>query len=244
MSSHVPIKAAERIARRIVQDIADGGHAAGDVLPSEAEMMRAYQVSRGSLREALRLLETQGLVFMKSGPSGGPVVGRPDPFYFGRMATLFFRLDGATYDDVAHALAYVDGLIVRLAAERRDPRCAVELLSALSVESCELAAKSATSDAVDKMKDVHRTLARLCGNPILALMSDALGSIFREHIVAVSDAAGILPHSHHDHVRIAELVIKGDADEAEKLAAEHIHRLVDFHRTQVPGIFSQPVRWT
>lgn len=61
-------KAAERTAQRIVQDIAERDLAAGDRLAPEATMLKTYKVSRGTLREALRLLEVQGLVVMKSGP--------------------------------------------------------------------------------------------------------------------------------------------------------------------------------
>lgn len=239
-----PIKAAEMTARRIIQEISDRALQPGDVLAPEAEMVRTYQVSRGTLREALRLLETQGLVFMKSGPSGGPVVGKADPFYLGRIATLFFRLAGGTYEDVAATLLLIEPLVARLAAERRDPEAAPRLMTALVAESCELAVLSTPpTPAMRKMNDLHLVLSSLCGNPILSLLSDALGSIFMEHIVAVSDSTGVLPHSHGDHVRIAEAVIKGDGAAAAACAEAHMRRLIDFHREQLPGVFAQPVRW-
>jgi len=239
-----PIKAAERTARRIIQSITDRELAPGAMLESEAEMLRNLNVSRGTLREALRLLEAQGLVFMKSGPSGGPIVGEADPFYLGRMATLFFRLAGATYNDIGEALLIIDPLVAKLAAERSVPGMAGELMSAIAAESCKLIAQSGpASDAVITMKDVHRTLSLMCGNPVLGLLSDSLGSIFAEHIVAVSDATSILGHSHDDHIHIAESVIRGDGEAAFLRAQAHLQRLIDFHRSQVPGIFTQPVRW-
>lgn len=239
-----PIKTAERTARRIVQDIADGGYTPGDVLQSELEMLKHYDISRGTLREALRLLETQGLVFMRSGPSGGPVVGAPDAFYLGRMATLYFRLAGATYNDITDALLVIEPMIARLAAQQKHPKAAEELMAALAVESCELTATSSPpQNAVLKLQGFHAVLSRLCGNQVLALIADAIGSIVSEHIVVASNAAPIISHSHDDHVRLAEAVIKGDADEAARLAYDHLKMLMDFHRSQVPGIFAQPVQW-
>jgi DNA-binding FadR family transcriptional regulator len=240
-----PIKAAERTARRIVQDIADGGFRPGDVLASEAEMLGNYQISRGTLREALRLLETLGLVAMKSGPSGGPVVGVADPFYLGRASTLFFRLAGATYDDIADALLAIEPLIAKLAAERHDPQAASRLMASLASESCELTSTLSEShrNAAETLTDFHGSMGQLCGNPVLGLMASALGSIFLKHIVQVGDATPILRQSHEDHLHIAESIINGDGDQAWSRARSHMQRLIDFHRGQVPGIFAQPVQW-
>jgi DNA-binding GntR family transcriptional regulator len=55
-------------------------------------MLRRYQVARASLREALRILETHGLIRIKPGPGGGPVVSNGSTADFGRMATLFFQV--------------------------------------------------------------------------------------------------------------------------------------------------------
>ncbi|HWB70332.1 MAG TPA: GntR family transcriptional regulator, partial [Solirubrobacterales bacterium] len=50
----------------------------GEMLPPEHVLLEELQVGRGTLREALRLLELQGIISMKAGPRGGPVVSRPD----------------------------------------------------------------------------------------------------------------------------------------------------------------------
>ncbi len=70
-----PLKTAESVARDIVNDIVASGLGEGDVLASEAKMVEQYAVSRESLREGLRLLEAQGLIRIRRGPGGGPVVG-------------------------------------------------------------------------------------------------------------------------------------------------------------------------
>ena len=70
------VKASERVAQEIVRDIVRRGLETGDRLPLEAAMVEEYGVSRTSLREALRLLEVQGLISLKPGPGGGP--GRRD----------------------------------------------------------------------------------------------------------------------------------------------------------------------
>ena len=88
------LKTSESVARDIVHDIVSGGLRTGDRLEPEALMLEQYGVSRESLREGLRLLEAQGLISIRRGPGGGPIVGRVDPANFGRMSTLFYHLVG------------------------------------------------------------------------------------------------------------------------------------------------------
>src|SRR4029077_8746492 len=90
-------KTSERVALEIVHDIVAQGVRAGDRLPLEAEMVEQYQVSRASLREALRLLEVQGLIRLKAGPGGGTVVGSVEAANLARTATLYFHLGASTY---------------------------------------------------------------------------------------------------------------------------------------------------
>ena len=80
------------VARLIAKDIADRGLQPGSVLPAEHLMVKQYGVGRTSVREALRLLETQGLVIMRQGTGGGPVVGAPDGSYFGPTLTMYLQI--------------------------------------------------------------------------------------------------------------------------------------------------------
>ncbi len=89
-------KTAETVARRVVQTIVSGGLTAGDKLPREAEMVEHCGVGRETLREALRLLETQGLITLRRGPGGGPVVASADAVNLGRISTLYYQMTGAT----------------------------------------------------------------------------------------------------------------------------------------------------
>ena len=91
-------------------------------------MVEEYGVSRTSLREALRLLEVQGLISLKPGPGGGPVVGTVEPAHLARTAALYFHLGAATYADVMRTQVLMESNCARLAAlnpDRRRPDGAV-----------------------------------------------------------------------------------------------------------------------
>ena len=67
-------------------------------------MLEEYGLSRESLREGLRLLEVQGLITIRRGPGGGPIVGHLDPASLGRTSTLYYHLAGATYRGAARGV--------------------------------------------------------------------------------------------------------------------------------------------
>src|SRR4051812_32786766 len=80
-SAHKPFRApraGELVARHIRHRILRGQLKEGERLPPEAELTKAFQVSRPTLREAISVLESEGLVVMKRGAKGGIIVHRPD----------------------------------------------------------------------------------------------------------------------------------------------------------------------
>lgn len=78
-------KISEVLAREIVRGVAN--LAPGTMLPAEAKLIERYQVGRASLREALHLLEIQGLIIIRPGPGGSPMVAQVDCSHFGRIAS-------------------------------------------------------------------------------------------------------------------------------------------------------------
>ena len=101
-------KVAEALAQEIVHEIVSRKLPPGTLLSSEAQMLEDYGVGRGSLREALRILEVHGLITMKPGRNGGPMVIEVRTRDYGRMSTLFFHLGGVTFREL-HGGAPGDG---------------------------------------------------------------------------------------------------------------------------------------
>ena len=94
----------------------------GARLPLEADMATQYDVSRSSLREALRILEVQGLIRLKPGPGGGPVVGVVEAANLARTASLYFHLAGASYRDLVDTQALLEPLCAVAASPNTERR--------------------------------------------------------------------------------------------------------------------------
>ncbi len=235
------IKRSELLAREIVEEILQRGLEPGDLLPPESVMLSRYDVGRASLREALRILETQGLVTLKPGPGGGPVVGAVVPANLGRTASLYFRLDGDTCGTLAEAMLILDPWLAELAAERVDVPVATEVLG-----HCMEAADQERGSVAGVWRtapEFHDAVYQLSANGVLKTVATALGAIFRTQVLAAADLGAHQAQFLADHHRISEAIIAGDAARARRLAYEHMESIIEAASGQVPGLMDRVIEW-
>jgi GntR family transcriptional regulator, transcriptional repressor for pyruvate dehydrogenase complex len=89
-------KTSELIAARLRRQIVRGAVRPGEKLPPETELMEQFGVSRPTIREAFRILETERLIVVRPGSRGGAQVVAPDPAVAARYVGLLLQLQGAT----------------------------------------------------------------------------------------------------------------------------------------------------
>jgi DNA-binding FadR family transcriptional regulator len=235
------LKTSELIAREIILDIAERGLKEGDTLPSEARMLKHYEVGRASLREALRLLEVQGLVRIRTGARGGPVVGAATAEHLARMLTLFFGLAGATYENLTAVMLIIFPKIAEIAARGRLSRAETLALQASVERSC--AAPNPRLIRMETLADFHSLLPALERNPVWSLLTDAINLIFTDHVMTTSDSRDFHATTVVDHERIAKAILARDPTLAKQLMREHTERIVAFYRRQNPAIFANVIEW-
>jgi GntR family transcriptional regulator, transcriptional repressor for pyruvate dehydrogenase complex len=229
-------KTSELVAMQIVEDIVREGRQPGDRLPLEAAMVAEYRVSRASLREALRLLEVQGLITLRPGRGGGPTVGVVDPEHLARTATLFLHLAGTTYDELLVAHVGLEAEASRLAAGNPD-RAAVTALLAPSAEPVD------PDGPVDDLHRFHAVVLEATGNRVFRLQAAAVTHIVRTHM-----EADLEPAPRHDtivaeHRRVAQAILAGDAARAADLTARHLGAQLDVYRERWARRLRQPIEW-
>ena len=115
-----PQKVAMLVAQRIMRDVSRSGATPGDLLPAEKAMLEQYGIGRGTLREALRLLEFQGVIALKPGPRGGPVLLSPDAAHLASSLLLFMQLHAAPYRTVVEVRHALEPITARMATLRGD----------------------------------------------------------------------------------------------------------------------------
>lgn len=233
-----PLKTSEVVAQRIVADIVRRRLNIGDRLPPESEMLADYDVSRESLREGLRLLETQGFLVIRRGPGGGPIVAGVDPRNLARVSTLYYHLAGANYEELFDAWLTLEPVVARQVAETVDAevkRAALEPF--FPHDDSERVRFMSTSNGF------HAVLANLSGNRVLTLMLQAISHIVNEHILRDLDPLAERDEISHDHAQIGRAVIAGHGAKAQRLVAEHISHIVDYYRTHYPEAVDELVAW-
>lgn len=232
-------KVASRVARLIVADIVESGRQPGDGLAPESLMLERFGISRASLREALRILETQGLITIKPGPGGGPSVGLVSSRDFGRMATLFFQVMHVKLGDVVEARLVIEPVMARMAAERHDP----DLNDLLRANVAEHRTDLDDRRWLEVTHGFHSMVCRMSGNPLLNLLAGALKDIYTDRV-----SGYVFPKENRDHVcethgAIAEAIVVRDAATAERLMHDHMATLAEFFEARYPGLMSELVNW-
>lgn len=231
-----PEKTSERVAQDIVHDIVHDGLKTGDRLPLEAAMIEQYRVSRASLREALRLLEVQGLIRLKPGPGGGPVVGMVEASNLARTATLYFHLGAASYHELLQTQVLLEPLCAQLAAANPGRREVMEPFFEPSPLEPVPAYRASTID-------FHTAVYELAGNPVLRLITEAITHIVSEHVVATMDPLELRPQIAHEHSVLARAIAAGHADKAAKVMQQHFASQHDYYRDHWPARLDALIEW-
>jgi DNA-binding FadR family transcriptional regulator len=174
----------QQIADELRALIVSGELADGESLGREPDLVERFGVSRPSLREALRILETEGLISVVRGLRGGVVVRAPDHRMTARTAALVLQARNVSLADVFEARGWLEPVAAREIASSRRRRVAVKELACLIAEEV---------DAIDDPErfgranaSFHARLVALAGNQTLSIVAEMLNEIVERAVTAVS----------------------------------------------------------
>ena len=224
------------LARDIAQEIYDSGMKPGDRYRSEAEALALHGVSRGALREALRFLQIQGVIKIKSGPGGGTYVGKPNWEELASTLALVLQFSGATIESL---------MIAR---------------SAMEPGMVAFAARNATADDCDRMEQAIADMDKAIGdypayyraysrfwnavanatrNPLIEMLAPALRRLTR--------SGGIIPDEPYRvralrHARkVFDAIRARDAEEARRTMGDLVEGYLHDMRELFPREVSRTV---
>ena len=224
-------KMAELVLAHLRREIASGGLIDGN-LPTEGELMERFDVSRPTIREALRVLEMEGLVSTRRGARKGPRIQPPNPRIAARYTGLLLRSRGTTLSDVYTARIGLEPYAARLLAENRPDGALEHLRDVLAAERRQTDAQAWGSAALA----FHAAVLQRCGNETLGVLGAQLTDI-----VAGQYAVEMAGHGGREnqrsayagvdraHARLVSLVERGDADGAQALWRRHLEAGRDWY---------------
>jgi GntR family transcriptional regulator, transcriptional repressor for pyruvate dehydrogenase complex len=224
-----PQRMAELVADQLRNRILTGDLEDGDLLPKEEELRELYPVSKPSFREAMRILEAQGLITIRRGNIGGSVVHRPTAKNVAYTLAMVLATREAAMDDVAQALRECEPVCVALCAERSDRRRKV-LPTLRRIQRDSLRNVGDLVVATTMSRQFHEALVQSCGNQSLIIMVGALEAVWSSHETnwasRVNDSLAVPLDERRAafdvHEEIIELIDAGDSDGARELSTNHL----------------------
>jgi len=203
----------------------------GQALPTETELARQFEVNRSTVREALRQLESNGLLGRRGGGKR-LFVTRPTREAVGGGLSQALTLHETRVVDVWEALQAVQPGIARAAAER----CPVEGLQCLKAAAARFAARRGERDrAVDDVADFFNALGEASDNPVFVMLNEPLLRLLKPSLAVIIDR---VPQARARieaaQRQIVDAVAVRDAETAAAWMARHVR---DFRRGyEVAGI--------
>jgi DNA-binding FadR family transcriptional regulator len=214
------------VVKQIQDAILEGKLSTGDILPSERELRVMFNTSRGTLREALRVLEERGLIEIKLGVRGGAIVRGANAEQVTRSLARLIRSQQVSLDHLAEFREGIEGKVASLAAQRATHEDG-ERLSAL----LDQARQAIGQDPIDREtfltvdRRFHQELAAITGNPVcISVMQTIHENIHDYYDRYLSINAHEFQENFQDLCDLARAVTTGSADEARLLAQSHVLR--------------------
>jgi GntR family transcriptional repressor for pyruvate dehydrogenase complex len=226
-------KTSELIATQLRRQIVRGTVKPGEKLPPESQLMEQFGVSRPTIREAFRILETERLIVVRPGSRGGAQVVAPDLTAAARYFGLLLQLQGTTIDDVYEARKIAEPVCAGLLARRRTERDLSDLADVVAeIESAIEARDRSVPDPVLWSRLTHRfheLIMQRSGNKTLALQSAVLHDIIATHTeLRVSrnfnqaESPERFRRAVKAYKKLVSLVEARDAEGAERLWRSHM----------------------
>ena len=223
-------RVAEIVASRLREDILSGRLKEGDVLPSQESLFSEFGVSPPALREAIHILETDGLISVRRGNVGGAIVHLPSPERTAHMIGMALQSRAATPADVSGALLHLEPICAGMCAARDDRM--TEVIPYLEAEiKLQTAQFDNLSTYVPNARRFHEAIVSRCGNEPMIVLIGSLELIWSAHESSVwsdeNDAADPLNHKTmraalRDHQRLLEAIREGNSARAVRLAQDHL----------------------
>ncbi|GLI98445.1 GntR family transcriptional regulator [Sphingobium sp. BS19] len=222
-------RVAEIVASSLRARILSGALADGDMLPKQEELLTEFGVSPPAIREAFRILETEGLITVLRGNVGGAIIHVPHPGTAAYMLGLVLQARSVSLMDLSDGMRQLEPACAAQAALRPDRETTVLPQLRANIDAC-MAAIDDPNTFIGLARAFHTELVSNCGNETMSLVVGALENLWSAQVDVL--ARSKLVHGSfadrsvrlslaREHERIYRAIEEGDAQSVERAIREH-----------------------
>lgn len=216
----------EQVAEQLRALVLGGTVAPGDRLPVEGDLSAEFGVSRSTIREAIRLLSSQSLVYTVRGPAGGTFVSAADPDsvrdYLETSIGLLSGNEGISVGDLLEVREVLEVPAARLAAQRRTDEHLALMRDAIEREK----QRSDRGERFELNHQFHAQVLAAAGNPLLTVVTDPVYRVIQTRFLK-DESRPFYNRVHDEHVALLGFIERGDGDGAAQAMHEHLVQLRD-----------------
>ncbi|RYF61628.1 MAG: FadR family transcriptional regulator [Comamonadaceae bacterium] len=236
----MPPKRSELVAQRIVKEIRMRALRPGDLLATETEMCTSHNVGRSTLREALRILELLGVIEIRPGRGGGPVVSVPNSRHLATTMALLMQFSGTTFRSVVEMRGHIEPVAAALCARNRDDATVVALRESVATMGADI------DDETVFLNENHRfhdLVANGADNPLITYLSNSLDWILDGAPLGVQYNRSARRSVLAVHELICQTVEAGLSAEAQEAMRRHMAESAEYFERKYPTVMGQVVTW-
>jgi GntR family transcriptional repressor for pyruvate dehydrogenase complex len=223
MGRFKPIKQfriSEEVLSQLKESILLGKFKSGEKLPSERELTEEFQVSRGVIREAIRILEITGFVTLRQGPTGGAFVTDLSFDHVGNAFLDLFLTNKVSIPELANVRFYIEPEVARLAALNATQEDKKRLIEAQEGEFLSVAT---TATRINQFQKVHHVIAESCQNHFYEAIAKSMLRLTYEVVDAVDPDHEAL-HMPGEHQHIIDAILGANAQAARAAMQTHMEK--------------------
>ena len=230
-------KVFQNVVGQIQEAILDGRLKAGESLPSERDLKEMFGISRGTLREALRVLEQKGLIEIRLGVGGGSIVKPLDADQVTESLGLLIRSRQVSLAHLAQFREDVEGIVAARAAEQRSQDHIKDLNNLLGrARQCVNEGAGRRQEFIEIDKQIHMKLAEITANPIFIFVLHSIHeNIHRYYDRFLSMALPELEENYQFLSAVVSAIETCDGTRARELVQEHVKKFNQYMERGASG---------
>lgn len=214
----------EEVAEQIKESIIDGKLSSGDRLPSELALAQEFNVGRQTIREALRSLESSGLIKIHRGTRGGAIVEDKVLHVISDTFQLALQMQDISVEDLTVARIEVEkGILQHVISNATSVD--LEALQANIDEAREKVKEGEVASSINV--EFHRLLAKASGNPVFEVVIDSLMMVATNYLSGANVSLAHSSQAIEEHAELIRAISSRNIEKATEILQAHLYHLGD-----------------